>query len=219
MSRFDECYASLENAKLEINQLEQENRKIDEIWRESLELCGQSEKYTPLDVLFQKYENKYKFERNFLIKMYLVCYAIAIIAGVILKVLTGNVFSFNVSPIISGCTISLLIVSKSPFKEMREAKRRKRILKKLLDYAKSFIEDENLSIFEIREKMLERARENDKMLTEKEEAIVEYQELLNNAQTDLANEILMEHGIDAQINLDAKIKEKNKSLIKINVNK
>ena len=51
-------------------------------------------------------------------------------------------------------------------------------------------------------------------------AIAEYEQMLDAAQSSLANEIISKHGINAEIELNASIKKKKpKSLTKIYVNK
>lgn len=215
MSRIDECYDSLNKAKDEVKVLSKRIEKYDDFFREYFMFDSNDEKYMPVKDLIALFDSKYKIALKRVILLIIGYPVIAIILGLLSAAL--NLGSSTTMSVV----LTLYIVSNmDKLNPLGKIRRKKKFVEEVLEYLGNKDEHLELCIDEVMDEM----KEYNTTLTEealsKQKLIYEYENMLNEETKKLANEVIVDHGINAEIAIEPLIgKRKNKSLIKKNVNK
>lgn len=215
MSRIDECYDSLNKAKDEVKVLSKRIEKYDDFFREYFMFDSNDEKYMPVKDLIALFDSKYKIALKRVILLIIGYPVIAIILG-----LLSAALNFGSSTTMSVVLTLYIVSNMDKLNPLGKIKRKKKFVEEVLEYLGNKDEHLELCIDEVMDEM----KEYNTTLTEealsKQKLIYEYENMLNEETKKLANEVIVDHGINAEIAIEPLIgKRKNKSLIKKNVNK
>lgn len=215
MSRIDECYDSLNKAKDEVKVLSKRIEKYDDFFREYFMFDSNDEKYMPVKDLIALFDSKYKIALKRVILLIIGYPVIAIILG-----LLSAALNFGSSTTMSVVLTLYIVSNMDKLNPLGKIRRKKKFVEEVLEYLGNKDEHLELCIDEVMDEM----KEYNTTLTEealsKQKLIHEYENMLNEETKKLANEVIVDHGINAEIAIEPLIgKRKNKSLIKKNVNK
>lgn len=216
MSRLDECYNSLDNAKNELASLENKCKKYDGFFERFKMLDVYLEKDMPVKDLIALYDTNYKNGRNKLIRRCLIGYPAIWVA----LFLAGILLSFNPASGVAVATTLFTNANYETFKKISQDKRKRKFLCEVLEEVDKSEEEANYTIDELMAELKNQDSEMVTKIVEGRRAILEYEKLIEESKERIANEVIVAHGIDAEINVSfVRRPKKNKSLIKVYVNK
>ena len=217
MSRLEECNNSLNNAKNELVEMELNRDKFDKLFRKYYSLGVEKEENMSIRTLMAKLEAKHKKLKRRLIWIFGLAYP-AVLA---FWTAIGVIFDFKPSStFVSTCTSVFFTTNMDNFSKCRKLKAERKYLDEVVDYLGNNEENLDMPVDELMAAMTARNEELCDEVLEKKRAIKDYETMLEDVKKEIANEVIEEHGIEAEIQVDfVKKTKKPKSLIKINVNK
>ena len=216
MNRLDECYKSLIDAKKVLETLEEKINKNSQMIKESLLYDIPEHLNMPIADLANVYDERYRQKRNFSLKLFGIGYVSIIVIFVLIAIITKN----NLAPVLSSILTIFTCFNISVFSQVKKLKESKKFIDEVLEIKKDCNNDDAISLRETIKFLEEYNEELFSEVDDRKIAIAEYEQMLDAAQSSLANEIISKHGINAEIELNASIKKKKpKSLTKIYVNK
>ncbi|MCX4365056.1 MAG: hypothetical protein OSJ70_04720 [Bacilli bacterium] len=216
MNRFDECYKSLTTAQKNLVTLEDKIKKNSQMIKDSLLYDIPERLNMPIADLANVYDERYRQKRNFSLKLFGIGYVSIIVIFAIIAIITKS----NIAPALSSILTVFTCFNISGFSKVKKLRGSKKFIDEVLEIKKDCNNDDAISLRETIEFLEEYNEQLFSEIDDRKTAIAEYEQMLDAAQSSLANEIISKHGINAEIELNASIKKKKpKSLTKIYVNK
>ncbi len=216
MNRFDECYKSLTTAQKNLVTLEDKIKKNSQMIKDSLLYDIPERLNMPIADLANVYDERYRQKRNFSLKLFGMGYVSIIVIFAIIAIITKS----NIAPALSSILTVFTCFNISGFSKVKKLRGSKKFIDEVLEIKKDCNNDDAISLRETIEFLEEYNEQLFSEIDDRKTAIAEYEQMLDAAQSSLANEIISKHGINAEIELNASIKKKKpKSLTKIYVNK
>lgn len=215
MERIKECYQSLENAKSEIAMLNRECDEMEQFIKGTLNIKTSSDLYMSFPDLITKYDAQHKENKKIVIKIFGLWYPI----GIVIIFIISLILKFQPAPFISCFSSILVSLNVGSTEKLFTSKKKIKLVNKLANYCKNKSELDGLDLDQINRIFMQREQEYSKIITSKREDILEYEKFLEKCEIDVANQVLVDEGIDATIEMGLVPKAEKKKLIKVNVNK
>lgn len=204
MNRFDECYKSLTTAQKNLVTLEDKIKKNSQMIKDSLLYDIPERLNMPIADLANVYDERYRQKRNFSLKLFGIGYVSIIVIFAIIAIITKS----NIAPALSSILTVFTCFNISGFSKVKKLRGSKKFIDEVLEIKKDCNNDDAISLRETIEFLEEYNEQLFSEIDDRKTAIAEYEQMLDAAQSSLANEIISKHGINAEIELNASIKKK-----------